>query len=67
MGQARAVEVALVIDEYLGLVHEPAKRGRVNNPVAIALVFTAVAGRRFRMAPAPTLRLAGRVRSKLGH
>src|SRR5215471_10792108 len=35
--QAGAVVVALVIDKDLGLVRQPAKRGRMDNPVAVAL------------------------------
>ena len=39
VGEAGAEMVALVIDEHLGLVGEPAEGGRMNDPVAIALEF----------------------------
>src|SRR5260370_37302994 len=37
MGEACAVMVPLVIDENLGLMLQPAKGGRMKDPVAIAL------------------------------
>ena len=49
MRQAGAVQVALVVDEDLGLVHQPAERGGMHDAVAVALVFGPV-GR--RAAPA---------------
>ncbi len=39
--------VALVMDEHLGLVGEPAKRGRMDDAIAVALEFGA--GRRRRL------------------
>ena len=39
VGEAGAEMVALVIDEHLGLVGEPAESGRMNDPVAVALEF----------------------------
>ena len=39
VGEAGAEMVALVIDEHLGLVGEPAEGGRMDDPVAIALEF----------------------------
>ena len=39
--QARAEQVALVVDEDLGLVDEAAERGAVHDAVAVALVFAA--------------------------
>ena len=50
--QAGSEEVAFVVDEYLGLVFKSAKRGRVDDPVAIALEFAATRGRGFRELPA---------------
>ena len=41
MGEPGAEVIALVIDEHLGLVLEPPKRGAVHDPVAIALERTA--------------------------
>jgi hypothetical protein len=38
VGEARAVVVALFIDEHLRLVHQPPKRRAVHDPVAVALV-----------------------------
>ena len=38
VGEPRAVMVALVIDEHLRLVVEPAEGGRVQDAVAVALV-----------------------------
>ena len=52
MGQASPEEIALVIDENLGLVFEPAERGGMNDPVAVALEGTAGLAFRFRMQPA---------------
>ena len=43
----RAKQVAFVIDEYLGLVFEPAERGGMNDAVAVALKFAAPARRGF--------------------
>ena len=39
MGEPRAVQVALVVDEHLGLVDEAAERGGMHDAVAVALVF----------------------------
>ncbi len=50
--QPRAVQVALVVDEDLGLVHEAPERGGVHDAVAVSLVLGAVARRRLRKAPA---------------
>src|SRR3970040_1234550 len=49
--QARAEQVALVVDENLGFVFQPAKRRAVNDAVAVALIFRAVAGRGLRVLP----------------
>ena len=42
VGETGAKQVALVIDEYLCLVLEAAKRGRMDDTVAVALVFATV-------------------------
>ena len=44
MREAGAVQVALVIDEHLGLVDQPAERGGMDDAVAVALVLRAVGG-----------------------
>ena len=67
MRQARSVEVTLVIDEDLCFVDKPAKCGGMDDAVAIALILATIGGGRFFVAPAPTLRLVGRIRCKSGH
>ena len=37
MGQAGAVVIAFIVDEYLGLVLQPAEGGCVQDPIAVAL------------------------------
>jgi len=60
MRQARAEQVALVVDEHLRLVLEAAKRSRVNDTVAVALEIGASLRRRLDMpTPAGTLRICG--------
>ena len=44
MRQPRSVQIALVIDEHLGLVDQPAKRGGMHDAIAVALIFRADAG-----------------------
>jgi len=51
VGQARPVMVALVIDEHLGFMLEPAKRRRMDDPVAVALKYGP--GRAFPFIPKP--------------
>ena len=51
VGQPGAVMVALVVDEHLGLVREPAERGRMDDPVAVALEIAARRARRLGMEP----------------
>ena len=53
MGQPRAVEVALVVDEHLGLVLQLAERGRMDDAVAVALERRARRRLRLRMQPPP--------------
>ena len=52
MRDARAVQVALVVDEHLGLVGEPAEGIAMDDAIAVALVFAAEFRRRLGMAPA---------------
>jgi hypothetical protein len=48
--QARAKQVAFMIDEDLGLVFETAERRRMHDAIAVALEFAARGRRRFRMS-----------------
>ena len=52
MRQPGAIEIAFVIDEYLGLVDEPAEGRLMDDPIAVALVLAAVNGVRLAVAPA---------------
>lgn len=65
MGDARAVEIPLVIDEYLRFINETPKCARVNDSIAIALKFATPLRRRLRMPTASTRRVAGRPWRKL--
>ena len=65
MRQARAKQVAFVVDEDLRLVFEPAKRGRVNDAVAVALELAARRPAAFRGARARAY-CAGRRRRARG-
>ena len=51
VGKARAVVVALVEQEHLGLVGEPPERGGVDDPVAVALEGSAHRAAGLRMQP----------------
>jgi len=42
MGEAGAVEVALVVDEDLGLVHEPPEGGGMDDAVPVPVELVAV-------------------------
>ncbi len=64
MREARTIQVAFVIDEDLGLVHQPPESGGVDDAIAIPLVFAAPGGRRFRVPAAPRLPLVGGVRGE---
>ena len=50
MGQSGSVQVAFMIDENLGLVHEPPKPGGMNDAIAIALKFISIRCQRFLIA-----------------
>jgi hypothetical protein len=52
VGQAGAEQVALVVDEHLGLVFQAAEGGGMHDAVAVALEFGTRCGGRFRMAAA---------------
>ncbi len=62
VGQEGAKQIPLVVEEDLGLVFEAAKRGRVDDAVAVALKLAARAGRRLGEGPAAALRGMGGVR-----
>ncbi len=47
-----AIQISLVIDEDLGLVDETPERGRVNDPIPVALKFSAICWRFLIVAPA---------------
>jgi hypothetical protein len=61
VGEARAKQVALMIDEHLGLVNQAAKGGGVDDAVAITLVFRAIGRSGFGVAPAARQFIAGRI------
>ena len=67
VGEARAEQIAFVIDEDLGLIFETAKCSGVNNAVAVALQLAAPHGRRFAPAPAAAVEGANRVARQLRH
>ena len=67
VGQPGAEQVALVVDEHLGLVFQPAEGRGMDDAVAVALILAAVPRRGLRVTPAPTLRLAGGIRSQVAH
>ncbi len=60
MGEPRAEMVALVGNEDLRLVLEPAKGGRMDHPVAVAAEFVASRGRLLGMQTAARTRRIGR-------
>src|SRR5438067_11482731 len=66
MCQPGAEQVALVVEEDLGFIFEPAERRRVDDAVAVALEFAARAGRAFGMATPARLRGMRRIRCEVG-
>ena len=66
MRQARAVEVTLVVHEHLRLVDQPSEGTAVNNAIAVTLIFTTEARRRFAVQTSVTARLMLRVGRKTG-
>ena len=65
--QPRSVQVAFVIDEDLGLVNEAAKRRRMDDAVAIALVLTTIGWRRLFDSACPRLCASLAANGKLRH
>ena len=65
--QPRAIKVTLVIHEYLCLVHEPAERRRMNNPVPVSLKLPAIRSFRFIISAPEALFLVRRVRFQCVH
>ena len=53
----KAEQVAFVVQKHLGFVHQPPKRGGVNNAITVALKI--VARGRWHFSVAPTTRLFG--------
>ena len=67
VGQTGTEQVAFVIDEYLCLVFESAKRGGMNDTVAVALELTAHLWWRLGMDAAARIAFANRVRREFRH
>src|SRR5688572_12156268 len=65
--QARAKEIALMVDENLGFVFEAAECGRVHDAVAVALEFTAAQGRGLAVEASTRVVRTYRVRRELSH
>ncbi len=62
MGQAGAEMIAFVVDEHLGLVLQPAERGAVDDPIAIALKRASKSALGLEVAAAAAVRRIARVR-----
>jgi hypothetical protein len=60
--KSRAIEIALVIDEYLRFVDQPPESGGMHDTITVALVLAAIWRYRFLIAPPPTLLFMGGVR-----
>ena len=67
MREACSIQIAFVIDEHLGLVDQAAKCRAVHDPIAVALIFRSVGGRRFRMATSTRLRVVSRKWRQIAH
>src|ERR1700684_15371 len=67
MRQPRPVQIAFVVDEDLGLVHQSAERGRMYDAVAITLIFRTVSGCRFRVAAPAGMFVESRIRGESAH
>ncbi len=65
VGQPRAVMVALVIDEHLGLVVQPAEGSRMQDAVAVAPVRRARRARLLGVQPPPARARIGGIRGNL--
>ena len=59
VGEPRAIVVALVVDEHLRLVGEPAEGGGMDDAIAIAAEIAARGAGRLGMEPAPARRGIG--------
>jgi hypothetical protein len=66
MGQAGPEVVSLVRQENLSLIFHAAKRGRVNDPIAVTLKRCPIWVLLFREAPPPRLRRFRSIWRKLG-
>src|SRR5438477_5560748 len=64
MSQPCAVVIVGLSDQDLGLVHQPAKSSRMDNPIAVALVQRPVSMRLLSMTAAPTLAGSHRIGSE---
>jgi hypothetical protein len=59
--KSRAIEIALVIDEYLRFVDQPPESGGMHDTITIALVVAAICCCRFPVAPTLALIFMGGV------
>src|SRR5581483_887666 len=66
MGEARAVVIALVIDEYLGFVVQPAEGGTMQDAIPVAPERRAGRARRLVIKPPAALERIGGIRGKPG-
>ena len=66
VGEPGAVMIALVVDEHLGLVGEPAERRGMDDPVAVAAEIAAGRARRLGMEAPPARERIGGVGCALG-
>lgn len=66
MGESRAKEISFVVKKDLRFVHQPSKRGGMDDAIAIPLVVASRRRRRFCMTPTPRfIRMASvRLQSK---
>src|ERR1700693_6502658 len=60
-------QISLVVDEHLGLVHQPAKCRGMYDAISCALIFGAVRRRRFGMAAAAGAFLVCGIHRQLRH
>ncbi len=67
VSEAGAEEIAFVIDEDLRLVFQAAKRGGMDDPIPVALVFAARGRRWLRMHPPLGVRLADGIGGRFNH
>src|SRR5580692_4924196 len=67
MRQPGPIQVALVVDEHLGLVDQPAERGGMDDAIAVPLIFRTVGGLRLRVAAAARMLLEGGIGGQGAH